>query len=34
MAPSKEVDTATVLVELREKVRGLDERVITLGRHL
>jgi hypothetical protein len=34
MAQSKEVDTATVLAELREKVRGLDERVTTLGRHL
>jgi hypothetical protein len=34
MAQSKEMDPATVLVDLREKVRGLDERVAILGRHL
>jgi hypothetical protein len=34
MAQSKGVDLATMLVDLREQVRALDERVTTLGRHL
>lgn len=34
MAQGKETDAATLLAELRERVRALEERVTTLGRHL
>ena len=34
MEQGKVSDVATLLAELREQVRGLDERVETLGRHL
>lgn len=34
MADRKVQDAATLLAELREQVRGLDERVSELGRHL
>jgi len=34
MAQEKVADPATLLGELRERVRVLDERLTTLGRHL
>jgi hypothetical protein len=34
MAQGKVADPVTVLAELRERVRVLDERLATLGRHL
>jgi len=34
MEPTKVADPATVLAELRDQVRLLDERVSELGRHL
>jgi hypothetical protein len=34
MASAKETDRATILANLRERVRVLNERVNTIGRHL
>jgi hypothetical protein len=34
MAETRSTDHATLLAELRAQVRGLDERVSELGRHL
>jgi hypothetical protein len=34
MTQSKGADPVTILAELRERVRVLDERVAELGRHL
>jgi CO/xanthine dehydrogenase FAD-binding subunit len=34
MAETRSTDHATMLAELRAQVRGLDERVSELGRHL
>jgi hypothetical protein len=34
MEQGKAADVATILAELREQVRALDERVAELGRHL
>jgi hypothetical protein len=34
MEQGKAVDVATILAEVREQVRALDERVAELGRHL
>jgi len=34
MEQTKVADPATLLAELRERVRGLDARVAELGRHL
>jgi len=34
MAHGKAADPATLLAELRERVRALDHRVSALGRHL
>jgi hypothetical protein len=34
MAQGKVTDAATMLAELREQVRALDERLTELGRHL
>ncbi len=34
MEPTKVADPATLLAELRERVRLLDARVAELGRHL
>jgi hypothetical protein len=34
MAQGKPADAVTLLAELRERVRALDERVAALGRHL
>jgi hypothetical protein len=34
MERGKVSDVATLLADLRERVRGLDERVEILGRHL
>jgi hypothetical protein len=34
MEPGKTTDPAALLAELREQVRGLDDRLEALGRHL
>jgi hypothetical protein len=34
MAEGKAVDASQQLVDLRERVRSLEERVVALGRHL